>query len=103
MPNENRPANPANAPQGNAPSVVEPRTAQPAPGTTENHAPGQPPAQPPKTQMPAPNAPEQPKDEKPNLTRESFELTLASRYLAEGKSVEESKALAKKRALEMVP
>jgi hypothetical protein len=98
MPNENRPQNPSSA----APAI-DPRAAQTTPGTGESLVSSQPLPQAPKTQLPAANAPDQPKDEKPNLTRESFELTLASRYLAEGKSVEESKALAKKRALEMVP
>lgn len=56
-----------------------------------------------KAQEPAKNAPSEPKDDStPNLTRQSIEEQLVGKYMADGKSQDEAKIMAKKRALEIV-
>lgn len=63
-----------------------------------------PPAPPVESKKPAP-APEPAATEepKPNLTRDGIEGTLRAKFIEQGKSVKEATALAKARALEMIP
>jgi hypothetical protein len=60
-------------------------------------------AEPAKATKPAKDAPVAEPAAPRNLTRESLELVLASRFEGEGKSAGEAKKLAAKRALEIVP
>ncbi|MBA2689021.1 MAG: hypothetical protein H0U64_13130 [Gemmatimonadaceae bacterium] len=55
-----------------------------------------------KAQEPAKGAPSEPEDAAPNLTRQSIEEQLVGKYMTDGKSTEEAKSMAKKRALEII-